>query len=442
MTLTQVRDAMAALGFSPSKSLGQNFLIDQNLAGFTVDALGICPGNHVIEIGPGLGALTERLVDRATSLTLIEKDDRLIGHLRERFSAPHVEILHTDALEVDPLRFLGRGPIRIVGNLPYYISTPLIEKFTNPLLAPERLIFLLQRELADRLNAEPRTKEYGAMTICVGRRWRVRCLRNFPPSVFHPEPGVQSALVAFDPRPASDIPICDEALFERLVRSGFSERRKQLRNLLPDAAPRWPELCKLLRRPETVRAEELSQPDWAKLAALICPLTAQNRDEYFDVVDENDVVIGPKPRGEVHANDLRHRAIHVLIFNGVGELFLQKRSIWKDKNPGLWDSSTAGHVDAGETYEQAAHREIAEEIGVAVPTLRKVCKLGSGPETGFEFLMVYTAHHNGPFTFEPTEVEGGAFFPVDRVANWLRDSPDQFTPIFQQAFPAVRADIG
>ena len=179
MTLRQVRETMVRLGFSPSKSLGQNFLIDQNLARFTAEALGIEPGDHVVEIGPGLGALTECLIERAGSLTLIEKDDRLIGYLKERFARTGVEIVHGDALQVDPLRLLGRGPLRVVGNLPYYISTPLIEKFATPMLAPRRLIFLLQKELADRLNAVPRTKEYGAMTVCVGRRWRVPLERKF-----------------------------------------------------------------------------------------------------------------------------------------------------------------------------------------------------------------------------------------------------------------------
>jgi 16S rRNA (adenine1518-N6/adenine1519-N6)-dimethyltransferase len=439
MTIKEIHQRLASLGAAPSRSLGQNFLFDQNLAKWIVAQLEIQPGDHVVEIGPGLGALTELLAEVATSLTIIEKDDRLIPWLRERYAGKHVEIIHTDAVSFDTRRLLGRGPLRIIGNLPYYVSTPLIDRFANPVLAPKKLVFTLQKELADRLNATPGTKAYGAMTLCLGRRWAVRSVKTLPPTVFFPAPKVDSAVVTLDPRPASDVPVADDQLFDALVRAGFSERRKQLRKLLPEVTPeRWTALAGLLGIPHDVRGEALTRMQWTALVQELAPSSAQKAEEIFDIVDECDVVVDSKPRGEVHAQDLRHRAVHVMLFNRDGEIFLQKRSIWKDKNPALWDSSSAGHVDSGEDYETAAHREMLEEIGIDT-TITTVCKLGCGPETGFEFLQIYHGEHDGPFTFAPTEVEGGSYFPVDQVTRWLSTHPSDFTPIFRQAFPLVIA---
>lgn len=441
MTLNEIKRIAATLGMEPSRSLGQNFLFDQNLARWIVAQLGIEPGEHIVEIGPGLGALTEYLVETATSLTLIEKDDRIIDHLRTRFAAPHVEVVHGDALEFDRRRLLGRGRLKIIGNLPYYVSTPIIDRFADPLLAPERFVFTLQRELAERLNARPRTKEYGAMTVCLGRRWAVEYLRTLPGNVFHPAPKVESAVITMRPKPRADVPPCDDALFERLVRGGFSERRKQLRKNLERVAPGpdWRALLAAAGLAETVRAEELDLATWTQLAQSADPSVAQRGEELFDVVDEHDRVLHPLPRDEVHARDLRHRAVHVMIFNAAGEIFLQKRSIWKDRNPAQWDSATAGHVDAGETYEQAARREVREEIGIEIGPLTPVCKLGCGPETGFEFLQIYRAGHEGPFRFAAREVEGGWWFDVAHVRRWLAAHPEDFTPIFRMAFPRVAA---
>jgi len=443
MTLNEIKHAASAIGMTPSRSLGQNFLFDQNLARWIVAQLGIEPGDHVVEIGPGLGSLTEFLVEAGAPLTLIEKDDRLIGHLRERFEGPGVEVVHGDALEFDIRRLLGRGRLKIVGNLPYYVSTPIIDRFADPLLSPARLVFTLQRELAERLNAKPRTKDFGAMTICLGRRWAVDYLRTLPGSVFHPAPKVESAVVLLQPRPRADVPPCDDALFERLVRGGFSERRKQLRKNLERVAagPDWREILRALGLAETVRAEELDLATWTRLAQSVDETFAQHGTELFDVVDENDAVTGSLPRDEVHARNLRHRAIHVMIFNRAGEIFLQKRSIWKDRNPSQWDSATAGHVDAGETYEEAARREVREEIGAEIGALTPICKLGCGPETGWEFLQIYRAGHEGPFQFAAQEVEGGAYFTVEHVRGWLAVRPHDFTPIFRMAFPQVMAAL-
>ena len=306
-----------------------------------------------MEIGPGLGALTGLLARDDVLLTLLEKDLRMVEWLRERIGSGRVELFHIDALDFDLRRLYGTGPVKIIGNLPYYISTPLIAKYTSALSPASMLVLTLQQEVAERLVAQPRTKQFGAMTVCASRRWNIRRAKKLPPSVFHPKPQVFSSVVIFERKAPHDIAPCDDVFFERLVRRGFSERRKQLRNLLVEQRDHWPSICAALSVKESVRAEELSLAEWERLSQLLQPAKAQHGDEVFCVVDAQDRVIGSESRDRVHVNNLRHRAVHVLVFNQRGEVFLQRRSIWKDTHPGKWDSSTAGHVDAGESYEEA-----------------------------------------------------------------------------------------
>ncbi|MGB7838279.1 MAG: 16S rRNA (adenine(1518)-N(6)/adenine(1519)-N(6))-dimethyltransferase RsmA [Terrimicrobiaceae bacterium] len=429
MTRTEIQKALELLGSRPRQSLGQNFLHDKNLARWIVAQLDIKSGEHIVEIGPGLGALTGLLTGYDISLTLIEKDRRMVKWLRENLDTRRVELFHDDALNIDLRKLYGKGPVKVVGNLPYYVSTPLIAKYTSALSPASMLVLTLQKEVAERLVALPRTKQFGAMTVCASRRWTIRCAKKFPPSVFHPQPQVASAVVVFERKASGCIAPCDEVLFEKLVRRGFSERRKQLRNLLIEQKHRWSELCAALGVEETVRAEELSLPQWERLSQLIRPAKAQHGEELFCVVDAQDRVIGSESRDQVHVNNLRHRAIHVLIFNRLGEVFLQKRSIWKDTNPGKWDSSAAGHVDAGESYEEAARRELREEIGIDCP-IERIAKLPCSGATGWEFIEVFRGAHEGPFEPAPLELETGAFFPLDQIRNWVERSPEDFSPVF------------
>jgi len=155
-------------------------------------------------------------------------------------------------------------------------------------------------------------------------------------------------------------------------------------------------------------------------------------EEFFDVVNERDEVIGRAPRREVHARDLLHRAIHVLVFNARGEVFLQKRSLIKDTAPGLWDSSTSGHVDAGEDYDACAVRELREEIGlvVAVCPARRM-RIAACAETGWEFVWVYECASEGPFTLHPGEIERGDWFTPARVNRWVAERPGEFASAFR-----------
>ena len=148
--------------------------------------------------------------------------------------------------------------------------------------------------------------------------------------------------------------------------------------------------------------------------------------ELLDVVDENDRVVAVKTRGEIHARGLMHRAVHILLFNSRGELFLQKRSMLKDEQPGKWDSSAAGHVDSGEAYIDCARREIGEELGIAADgKLQELFKLPANAATGFEHCMIYRYRHDGPLRLDPDEIDDGRWLdPTEMDAAVRREAPE------------------
>lgn len=164
---------------------------------------------------------------------------------------------------------------------------------------------------------------------------------------------------------------------------------------------------------------------------------ADNPDEWFDVVDESDRVTGRARRADVHANGLLHRAVHVLVQRGDGEIFLQKRSSAKDSHPGCWDSSASGHLDSGEGYGEAAVRELREELGIDGVDLEQVGWLPASPATGQEFVRIYTTRHEGPFNLNPVEISDGRWVAISQLREWLEQRPDDFPPCFHEVFRAV-----
>jgi isopentenyl-diphosphate delta-isomerase type 1 len=172
---------------------------------------------------------------------------------------------------------------------------------------------------------------------------------------------------------------------------------------------------------------------------------AQRPDEVFDVVDARDEVIGRATRAEVHANGLWHRAVHVLVFNAAGSVFLQKRSLAKDSAPGCWDSSCSGHLDAGESYDAAAVRELREEIGLAVAAVPdRWFRLEACAQTGWEFVWVYRHAAEGPFELHPAEIEHGEWFAPAAVTRAIAERPGEFAPAFRLVWAeaALRATEG
>jgi 16S rRNA (adenine1518-N6/adenine1519-N6)-dimethyltransferase len=433
MKLSEIGNTLREIRVVPVKTLGQNFLHDQNLARWMVQEAGISAADFVLEIGPGLGAITEPVLATGARVLAIEKDGRLADFLRGRFAKYRFEIIHGDALEFDVGRLFPAGPVKLLGNLPYCVSTQLLLRYLDRSTPIRLAVLMLQKEVAARLSAKPRSKDYGILTLIVQAQCRVEYLRTVPASVFLPQPEVDSAFVRLTPRPPNELVDHDRELFVSLVRRGFSQRRKQLAKLLKGEVTDWSCAASEIGVPLQARAEELSLEQWIALSNFIRPAAPRtvgtNPAEQFAVVDKMDRVIGAAPRSEVHGNNLRHRAVHIFIFNRAGELLLQKRSPWKDRHPSLWDSSAAGHVEVGEEYDATAGRELREELG-ATANLTRVAYLNASERTGEEFIRLYRGEHAGPFVVARAEIDALQFFSPQAVARWIEERPDDFAPGF------------
>ncbi|MBA3650339.1 MAG: NUDIX domain-containing protein, partial [Chthoniobacterales bacterium] len=255
-------------------------------------------------------------------------------------------------------------------------------------------------------------------------------------------PDVDSAFVRLTPRAPNELPDHDRELLLSLVRRGFSQRRKQLGKLLKEEVADWPRAAREIGASVTARAEELSLEQWIALSNFVRPPPSRSEgtdlSEPFAVVDEMDRVTGSAARSEVHGNNLRHRAVHIFLFNPAGELLLQKRSRWKDGHPGLWDSSAAGHVGAGEEYDATAARELIEELGVTTK-LTRIGQLPASEQTGQEFIWLYRGEHAGPFQPARAEIDALQFFAPATIAQWLKERPGDFAPGFLECWRLSRS---
>lgn len=233
------------------KSLGQNFLTDQRVAHRIIDAVSPLPTDVIIEIGPGTGALTGLLVRRSGHVFAVEVDTRLIDELNNSLKAGNISIINADALSLDwdhvtrtaetfihPPRLddPDRRRVRIVANLPYYISTPIIEKLLSVKGRIFDMTLMLQKEVADRITTGPGSKEYGYLSVMVQYYCEAAKLFEVPPSAFTPAPKVQSAVIKLTVRKQPPVEVADEAKFFALVRAAFAQRRKTILNNLRAAA--------------------------------------------------------------------------------------------------------------------------------------------------------------------------------------------------------------
>lgn len=259
--------------FPPTlKRFGQHFLADRRVLEAIVAALAIEDGDTVVEIGPGRGALTDLLAERAGRLVAIELDRALADLLRARYAdRPHVTILEADVLETD-LAAVAGGPYVLAGNVPYYITTPILFHALRPPM-PRRAVYLVQKEVADRMGAAPGSDEYGALSANLQASARAEVLLRVPPGAFRPPPKVDSAVVRVTPL---DVPVVgpDRAdAYRRLVLAAFGLRRKQLRRVLRtvrglDAETAEAVLARAGLSPEA-RPETLGPADFARLLTIL-----------------------------------------------------------------------------------------------------------------------------------------------------------------------------
>jgi 16S rRNA (adenine1518-N6/adenine1519-N6)-dimethyltransferase len=439
MTGREIREVLDHAGVLPSKQLGQNFLTDPNMARWIVSQLEITADDAVVEVGPGTGSLTCHLLGQVRKIILIEFDARLAAALQERFKDdPAVEVHHADGAKFDGRSLFKHRPLKFLGNLPYSCGGAIMKNLLGRPHPFERAVIMLQKEVIDRLAAKPGTKDYGILSLRTQAIWEVRPLRTVPPEAFFPQPKIDSSVAVLTPR-TGGLPTFDYRLFDELIRRGFSQRRKQLKKQLPEGPP-WEEITAQLGVATTVRGEELTLTQWIDLTRAFDanPLKdlPQTSGEIFDVVNERDEVTGTATRAEVHDQDLIHRAVHVFVFNKHGDLLLQKRSALKDRHPGVWDSSVSGHLDSGETYEAAAVRELAEEMGITATTPPAECaRILPSVETGWEHVRLYQIRHEaGSLRYPAAEVEAALWFPLAEINAWTHARPADFAPGFLQCW--------
>jgi 16S rRNA (adenine1518-N6/adenine1519-N6)-dimethyltransferase len=263
------RDGSIPRGNPPiRKSLGQHFLNDRRILQRIVDALELTGEETVVEIGPGRGSLTELLLPSARRLVLIEYDRALAAQLRDRYAGTaSVTVVEADVLEVN-LSEVARGPYHLVGNVPYYITTPILfHALEAP--RPNRAVYLVQREVAERIVAAPGSDDYGALSVNIQSVANATLLFRVAPGSFVPPPKVESAVIRIDPRPDPIVASDEETIFRRFVRDAFGMRRKQMRRVLREVlevdADRSTALLVSAAIDPAARPETLSPEDFARV---------------------------------------------------------------------------------------------------------------------------------------------------------------------------------
>ena len=272
--LTRVRDALAARGLAPRKRFGQNFLIREERAARIVEHSRLREDDVAVEIGPGAGALTPRIASRVRALIAVERDAGLAQLLREELAeSPRVEIVEADFLEFDLAalaRAHGASRLTVIGNIPYNLTTPILERLFEQRRVVKSAVLLVQKEYAERLAAAPGTSEYGALTLFARYHALLEPLMSVRASAFWPRPEVDSMLVRFHLREHPPVETPDEALLFRIIRGSFQMRRKQLGNTLEESlglsADAVARLCRAAGIDPRRRGETLTLDEFAKRA--------------------------------------------------------------------------------------------------------------------------------------------------------------------------------
>lgn len=271
--MAYIRGLLSRHGFSFSKKLGQNFLINPSVCPRMAEACGASMESGVLEIGPGIGVLTRELAARAGRVTAIELDNRLLPVLAETLADyPHVTVVQGDVLKLDLHRLIaeqfGDRPVSVCANLPYYITSPIVMALLESRLPVESITVMVQREAARRLCARPGTRECGAVTLAVAYYAEAETLFDVSRGSFLPAPNVDSSVIRLRVRREPPCTVVDEALLFRLIRTAFGQRRKTLPNALATVADKaaLTGILEELALSPTVRAEQLTLPQFAALA--------------------------------------------------------------------------------------------------------------------------------------------------------------------------------
>ena len=251
------------------KKLGQNFLIDENVVRQIVEAAELREADTVLEVGPGIGTLTQGLAESKAKVVAVELDTRLLPVLATTLEGyDNVRVVHGDILKVDIMEEVGAPEFKVCANLPYYITTPIIFALLEKRLPMERLVAMVQKEVAERMAAQPGGKEYGALSVAIQYYTEPEIAFIVPPTSFIPAPAVDSAVIVCKRRSKPPVEVCDEALFFRVVKAAFSLRRKMLSNSLKNMGIKSEQVAKWLELAGVDgkrRAETLSLEDFAKL---------------------------------------------------------------------------------------------------------------------------------------------------------------------------------
>ena len=251
------------------KKLGQNFLIDENVVRQIVEAAELSEADTVLEVGPGIGTLTQGLAESKAKVVTVELDTRLLPVLATTLEGyDNVRVVHGDILKVNIMEEVGAPEFKVCANLPYYITTPIIFALLEKRLPMERLVAMVQKEVAERMAAQPGGKDYGALSVAIQYYTEPEIAFIVPPTSFIPAPAVDSAVIVCKRRSKPPVEVCDEALFFRVVKAAFSLRRKMLSNSLKNMGIKSEQVAKWLELAGVDgkrRAETLSLEDFAKL---------------------------------------------------------------------------------------------------------------------------------------------------------------------------------
>jgi 16S rRNA (adenine1518-N6/adenine1519-N6)-dimethyltransferase len=284
-TPVRTREILDKYGFSFKKSLGQNFLIDTNILNRIVDHAQLTESSAAIEVGPGIGALTEQLARRSKKVMAFEIDQRLLPILADTLSPyPNVKVIHQDILKADVQQYIDEelaeiDDIMVVANLPYYVTTPILMKLLEERLPIRGIVGMLQKEVADRLAAKPGTKEYGSLSIAVQYYTVAETVMIVPKTVFIPQPNVDSAVIRLTIREEPAVIVKDETFFFQVTRASFAQRRKTILNnltsQLPNGKQNKEQIISALKEvgiDESRRGETLSIEEFGRLSDALHPI--------------------------------------------------------------------------------------------------------------------------------------------------------------------------